>query len=89
MREYKVFVPSVQKNKKGISWGEGKDNNGMGAGKSISLDEFYVAKPTDSASDINKALDEGKNIYFTPGTNTLYSPSSSIYRNGFSANSFV
>ena len=42
--------------------------NGMGAGKSISLDEFYVAKPTDSASDINKALDEGKNIYFTPGT---------------------
>ena len=40
----------------------------MGAGKSISLDEFYVAKPTDSASDINKALDEGKNIYFTPGT---------------------
>lgn len=66
--EYKVFVPSVQKNTKGISWGEGKDNNGMGAGKSISLDEFYVAKPTDSASDINKALDEGKNIYFTPGT---------------------
>lgn len=40
----------------------------MGAGKSISLDEFYIAKPTDSASDINKALDEGKNIYFTPGT---------------------
>ena len=66
--EYKVFVPSVQKNTKGISWGEGKDNNGMGAGKSISLDEFYVAKPTDSASDINKALDKGKNIYFTPGT---------------------
>ena len=48
--------------------GEGKDNNGMGAGKSISLDEFYVAKPKTSASDINKALDEGKNIYFTPGT---------------------
>ena len=66
--EYKVFVPSVQKNTKGISWGEGKDNNGMGAGKSISLDEFYVAKPTDSASDINKALDKVKNIYFTPGT---------------------
>lgn len=66
--EYKVFVPAVQKNTKGISWGDGKDNDGMGAGKSISLDEFYIAKPTDSASDINKALDEGKNIYFTPGT---------------------
>lgn len=61
--EYQVFVPAVRENTKGISWS--KDD--MGEGKSIGLDTFYIAKPTDSAATINAELAGGKNIYFTPG----------------------
>lgn len=62
--EYQVFVPSLRKNTSGVSWS--KDS--MGEGESVSLSEFYVAKPTDSASKINEQIAAGKNIYFTPGT---------------------
>ncbi|MBS5934682.1 MAG: Ig-like domain-containing protein [Clostridiales bacterium] len=61
--KYQVFVPAVRENTKGISWS--KDD--MGEGKSVSLDTFYIAKPTDSAATINAQLAAGKNIYFTPG----------------------
>lgn len=61
--EYQVFVPAVRENTKGTSWSE--DN--MGAGKSVALETFYIAKPTDSAATINAQLAAGKNIYFTPG----------------------
>lgn len=66
--EYKIFVPKVQENTRGISWGEGKANDGMGEGTSLSLDAFYIAKPTDTAAEINRQIAAGKNIYFTPGT---------------------
>ena len=65
--EYKIFVPSLQKNTSGVSWGEGKANGGLGEGEILSLDEFYIATPNDTAKDINKQLDAGKNIFFTPG----------------------
>ncbi len=66
--EYKVFVPAVRYNVRGISWGEGKPNDGMGAGKSLSLlQDFYIANPKDSAAKINEQIAKGKNIYFTPG----------------------
>ena len=61
--EYQIFVPAVRENTKGTSWSE----NNMGEGKSVSLDTFYFAKPTDSAAVINEQLAAGKNIYFTPG----------------------
>nr|WP_243864411.1 discoidin domain-containing protein [Paenibacillus castaneae] len=61
--EYKVFVPSLQRDTKGVSWA-----NGSTPGQSISIDQFYIAKPnTSSASDINNALNQGKNLIFTPG----------------------
>ncbi len=66
--EYKVFVPDVQENTRGVSWGAGKENNGMGKGTSLPLSAFYIAKPSDKAADINKQIEAGKNIYFTPGT---------------------
>ncbi|MDE6212346.1 MAG: Ig-like domain-containing protein, partial [Lachnospiraceae bacterium] len=66
--EYKVFVPAVRENASGISWGEGKANDGMGEGTSLSLSMFYIAKPTDTAAEINRQIADGKNIYFTPGT---------------------
>jgi hypothetical protein len=60
---YKVFVPSVQRNSVGTSWG-----SGPAAGSSISIDDdFFVAKPTDSVQKINSALAQGQNLLFTPG----------------------
>lgn len=61
--EYKVFVPSLRKNTQGVSWS--KDS--MGEGKVMSLDEFYIADENDTAKEINKQLEDGKNIFFTPG----------------------
>ena len=62
--EYKVFVPALKENSKGISW-----ENGMGPGTSISLEKyFYIAHPdSDNASSINAQIRAGKNILFTPG----------------------
>ena len=59
---YKVFVPSTRVNSVGTSW-----SSGPAAGSSISIDDFFVANPADSASTINKALRRGKNLIFTPG----------------------
>lgn len=60
--EYGVFVPEIRENAVGVSW-DGEEI----AGETISLDEFFVAKPTDSAAKINAALKEGKNLILTPG----------------------
>ncbi|MBR3646146.1 MAG: fibronectin type III domain-containing protein, partial [Lachnospiraceae bacterium] len=62
--EYKVFVPSMRKNAVGTSWGY----NDMGAGTSISMDKFYVARSDrDTAQTINAKLAEGYNIILAPG----------------------
>jgi hypothetical protein len=58
----RVFVPSVQHNSVGTTWGAGPT-----PGSSISIDEFFVARPSDSAATINKALRRGKNLILTPG----------------------
>ena len=59
---YNVFVPSVQYNTRGTSWASGPT-----PGTSISIDQFFVARPTDSAATINLALHRGKNLILTPG----------------------
>jgi hypothetical protein len=59
---FKVFVPDVQFNSSGTTW-----SGGQTAGHSISIDDFFIAKPTDSFQTINKALARGKNLIFTPG----------------------
>jgi len=59
---FKVFVPSLQHNTVGTSWGAGAT-----PGSSISIDEFFVARPSDSVGTINKALRRGKNLILTPG----------------------
>lgn len=63
--EYRVFVPAMKNNYKGISW----SYNNMGEGTSISVDKyFYIANPdVDTADSINKQLKAGKNIIFQPG----------------------
>jgi hypothetical protein len=59
---YNVFVPAAHHNTSGTSWG-----SGPAAGSSISIDEFFVAKPGDSVQKINNALARGQNLIFTPG----------------------
>jgi len=59
---YNVFVPAVQVNSVGTTWGSGPT-----PGTSISIDQFFVAQPTDSAATINLALHRGKNLILTPG----------------------
>jgi hypothetical protein len=59
---YNVFVPAVQHNSVGTTWGAGPT-----AGSSIPISKFFVARPSDSAATINKALRRGKNLILTPG----------------------
>jgi hypothetical protein len=61
-----VFVPSVQTNSSGTTWGSGPT-----PGIAIPIGQFYVAKPTDSASTINAALRMGRNLLLTPGVYNL------------------
>jgi hypothetical protein len=61
--EYRVFVPALRQNSTGTTW-FGKTP----AGSSISLADFFVARPGVSAATINNALAQGKHLLVTPGT---------------------
>ena len=60
--KYNVRVPSAQTNTRGITWGDG-----MTAGRTIPLSDFFVAKPSDSVQTINSQLARGMNLLLTPG----------------------
>jgi hypothetical protein len=59
--QYNVFVPALRLGSTGTTWANGP------AGLSISIESFFIAKPTDSAKAINVALARGQNLIFTPG----------------------
>ncbi|MEU4094667.1 RICIN domain-containing protein [Streptomyces sp. NPDC026673] len=59
---YKVFVPALRTNTQGTTWAGGSP-----AGSSLPIDQFFVVKPGATATDINGALAQGKNLLFTPG----------------------
>ncbi len=59
---YGVFVPEIRRNAVGVSW-DGDEIKG----EFINVDEFFVAKPTNTVDEINAALAEGKNLILTPG----------------------
>jgi hypothetical protein len=63
---YNVFVPDAQTNSIGPTWSQGPTS-----GTSIPIGRFFIAKPSDSVSKINRALDEGRHVIFTPGVYTL------------------
>jgi hypothetical protein len=65
--KYQVFVPDTRRNTSGTSWANGPD-----AGRSISLDEFFIARPADSENRINEALARGRNLILTPGVYNLH-----------------
>jgi hypothetical protein len=64
---YEVFVPALKFNSKGISWA-----NGQSAGTSLPISQFYIARAgVDTATTLNAALNQGKNILLTPGVYDL------------------
>jgi hypothetical protein len=67
---YNVRVPSARKNTRGISWADG-----MTAGRSVPLSDFFVATPSDSVREINSQLARGRHLLLTPG---VYDVASSI-----------
>jgi hypothetical protein len=67
--QYNVFVPSVQRNSVGTTWASGAT-----PGSSIPIEQFFVARPTDSLGAINSALARGQNLVFTPGVYHLSGP---------------
>ncbi|HEX6682141.1 MAG TPA: coagulation factor 5/8 type domain-containing protein [Candidatus Limnocylindrales bacterium] len=62
IRGYQVRVPFAQKNTSGISWAQG-----MTAGRTVPIGDFFVAKPSDSVKTINNQLARGKHLLLTPG----------------------
>ena len=66
---FRVFVPDVRFDSRGTTW-----QNGQTPGHSISIDDFFVAKPSDSVQAINNALAQGKNLIFTPGIYNVNQP---------------
>lgn len=69
--EYKVFVPAWQRKRVGISW----TSTDMGKGEIQDLlTDWFVAREGDTDVEINKALQSGKNVFFTPGHYTLNAP---------------
>jgi hypothetical protein len=59
---WRVRVPAVRTDSRGTSWA-----GGTTAGKNLPLSAFHVADPSQSAKEIARALDRGKNLLLTPG----------------------
>ncbi|MEV0068232.1 coagulation factor 5/8 type domain-containing protein [Amycolatopsis sp. NPDC050768] len=59
---YQVFVPAVRTDAEATSWEARKPE-----GTSLPIDAFHIAKPTESAADLNAALAQGKHLLLTPG----------------------
>ena len=69
--KYKVFRPALRRNAFGISY----SRTDMGEGEIFDLKkDFYVAKPGDTAAEINRRLAAGKHILFQPGFYELEVP---------------
>ena len=59
---YHVFTPSLRTNASGPSW-----NSGPTPGTSLPMSQFFVVTPSNTAAQINAALSQGCNLFFTPG----------------------
>ncbi len=60
--DFNIYVPSVQFDSSGPTWSVGQT-----PGRSIPIEDFFIAHPGDSVQSINNALSRGKNLLFTPG----------------------
>ncbi len=68
---YFVFSPGVKTGSRGTTWAGG----GNGPGTSISINNFFIAQPSNTVGQINAALASGKSLILTPG---IYKYSSAI-----------
>lgn len=59
---FSVHVPDVQFGSAGTTWADGQT-----PGRSIPINRFFVAEPSDSIQSINRQLSRGRNLIFTPG----------------------
>jgi hypothetical protein len=59
---FNVYVPGVRFDSRGTTW-----QSGPTPGRSIPIEDFFIAKPSDSVQAINNALARGENLLFTPG----------------------
>ncbi|HEU0237690.1 MAG TPA: adenylyl cyclase [Micromonosporaceae bacterium] len=66
---FRVFVPALRHNTSGTTWSSGSQQ-----GTSVSIGDFFIAKPTDSALKINLAVALGKHLLLTPGVYHLDLP---------------
>ena len=68
---YRVYVPFSESNSAGVEWHSRQEH-----GHSIPIGQFFIAQPSSTLAEINKALTEGKNLILTPG---IYQFSGSIH----------
>src|SRR4029079_11583199 len=61
-QHFNVYVPDAQTDSSGATW-----TSGQTPGRSLPIESFFIAKPTDSIQSINNALSLGQNLIFTPG----------------------
>ena len=66
---YSVFVPAVQHDSSGTTWG-----NGPAPGTAIGIQRFFIAGPSTPVALINAALLLGKDLILTPGVYSLSHP---------------
>jgi hypothetical protein len=66
---FNVFVPAVQYNSSGTSWGSGPE-----AGTSLPIGKFFIASPSTPVLQIDLALALGKDLILTPGIYDLAAP---------------
>jgi hypothetical protein len=59
---FNVYVPDAQRDSRGTTWA-----NAQTPGRSLPIESFFIAKPTDSVQSINNALSRDQNLIFTPG----------------------
>ncbi len=57
-----VRVPAARTDTRGTTWAEGET-----AGRTLSIGDFFVARPSDSVQTINNQLARGKHLLLTPG----------------------
>jgi hypothetical protein len=66
---FSVFVPAVQHNSSGTTWG-----NGPTPGTAIPIQRFFIASPSTPEGLITAALAIGKDLILTPGVYSLSHP---------------
>jgi hypothetical protein len=69
--KHDVFVPAAQHDSVGPSYPSG---GGSEAGRSISIDRFFIASPRTPVWAINAALAGGQNLILTPGVYDVREP---------------